>query len=619
MDPAHGYWHEKSSALKIPDRTSQNYEETIKLTMERLLECEEHYPMMKYQLKSKEKSCEKIKDGNKYYLTQSKMELALELFTQGIAYAPLSSKELAKGYANRSAVTYVTGHHQDSLKDIERALKIGYPDDLKAKLYARRAKNLLALDPTMRPEVEEAISQARHWMSAMNFASRKKIENILQELVDIFPTGIEDLNPQKLVFPVPSTNTKILRASDAIAIKYNEQSGRHIVATRNIDVGETVLVHEPYATIITPENLYRYCWHCYKLVMSGIPCHECVNVIYCDENCLNEAWKEHHHIECPIITSMLLNNMKAPEIMGLRMLVKALNEMGSIENLKDQVDKLNLLTDPVNKLLTDGIFDDTKYASVFGLAADTSFLWKLPNYTYQLKSIFILYYLAATTDNIFDGKITDFKDLADDEQALFIGGLLLKHFDIVLLNSCSAQIFRDEDEDEFIRGIMLLPLISLCNHSCFFNMCFHTSGPSVAFNAVQTIKQGEQLTLNYGADFQLHSTEDRRKVLKNRYNFLCNCVACLNNWDPETEFPSLSELSVPEEIMRRFRMAMVEDLENYLSIFNFESKLIVDVSKTLESILKLFKLFEEINISSPCAEMINHRSALVLLYFQGSY
>lgn len=343
MDPAHKYWHEKSSALKIPGRTSQNYEQTIKLTMERLLECEEHYPMMKYQLKSKEKSCEKIKDGNKYYLTQSKMELALELFTQGIAYAPLSSKELAKGYANRSAVTCQTGHHQDSLKDIERALKIGYPDDLKAKLYARRAKNLLSLDPTMRPEVEEAISQARHWISAMNFASRKKIENMLQELVEIPSTRIEDLKLQKLVFSVPSTNTKILRASDAIAIKYNEQSGRHIVATRNIDVGETVLVHEPYATIITPQNLYRHCWHCYKLVMSGIPCHECVNVVYCDENCLAEAWKEHHHIECPIITSMLLNNMKTPEIMALRMLVKALNEVGSIDNLKDQVDKLNLV------------------------------------------------------------------------------------------------------------------------------------------------------------------------------------------------------------------------------------------------------------------------------------
>lgn len=86
---------------------------------------------------------------------------------------------------------------------------------------------------------------------------------------------------------------------------------------------------------------------------------------------------------------------------------------------------------------------------------------------------------------------------------------------------------------------MLLPLISLCNHSCFFNMCFHTSGESVAFNAIQTIKQGEQLTLNYGANFQLHATEDRTKFLKNRYNFLCNCVACFNNWGPDTEFPSL--------------------------------------------------------------------------------
>lgn len=67
-------------------------------------------------------------------------------------------------------------------------------------------------------------------------------------------------------------------------------------------------------------------------------------------------------------------------------------------------------------------------------------------------------------------------------------------------------------------------------------------------------------------------------------------------------------------------MAMVEEIDNYLSILNFKStKSLLDTSKTLESTLKLFKLYEEANIGFPCAEIIDYRSTLILLYFQGSY
>lgn len=90
--------------------------------------------------------------------------------------------------------------------------------------------------------------------------------------------------------------------------------------------------------------------------------------------------------------------------------------------------------------MTDGVFDDTKYASVFGLTSDTSFAWSSPTYTYHLKSIFIVYYLAVTSNNILDKKITDFKDLANDEQALFIGSLLLKHFDINMMNAREVSL-----------------------------------------------------------------------------------------------------------------------------------------------------------------------------------
>lgn len=84
---------------------------------------------------------------------------------------------------------------------------------------------------------------------------------------------------------------------------------------------------------------------------------------------------------------------------------------------------------------------------------------------------------------------------------------------------------------------MLLPLMSLLNHSCDFNMYHYMSGNKIALNAVKMIKKGEQLSIDYGADFQLKPTQERRSFLKARYNFVCNCVACINDWNPNSEFP----------------------------------------------------------------------------------
>ncbi|KAG8042031.1 hypothetical protein G9C98_000022 [Cotesia typhae] len=578
MDPTTDFWVNKCVTCNVPGRTNKDYDAVVQVSIKRLLECEAEHPMLKYQLKCGKKAAIKIKEGNNYYLTQGDNGLALVSYTEGIAYAPLNSKELAKGYANRSAITCEIGLHEDSLKDIERALDIGYSDDLKAKLYVRRARNLLSLNENMRPEVEEAISEARRWASLMTYPQKKKIENILKNIMDVVEKP--DLPDDHLSFTTPSNNSKILRASDAIAIKYNDKFGRHIVATRNIDAGETAFVHESYAAVIVPKHFYRFCWYCLKKVFSGIACHQCVNVIYCDENCRDAAWKEHHHIECPVITSMVLENMKETEFLALRIFVKAFKEMGSIKNLQDHIDKLNSITDPINKLLTDGVFDDTKYASVFGLTSDTSFVWSSPTYTYHLKSIFIVYYLAVTSNNILDKKITDFKDLANDEQALFIGSF------------------------------------------CDFNMCHYMSGNKIALNAVIMIKKGEQLSIDYGAYFQLKPTLERRSFLKARYNFSCNCVACVNDWNPNSEFPSFDELVLSKESMLRILGTVKEDFELDFLILNTvkASDMIVNNnSDRLRGLLKIIKVYDEEKIHYPTSDIVMFKRLVTQTLSSDSY
>ena len=62
------------------------------------------------------------------------------LYTASIALAVSKSEELAAGYANRSALLMHLRKYDDSLRDIDRALKITSFDCLKVKLLCRKAK-----------------------------------------------------------------------------------------------------------------------------------------------------------------------------------------------------------------------------------------------------------------------------------------------------------------------------------------------------------------------------------------------------------------------------------------------------------------------------------------------
>ena len=62
--------------------------------------------------------------------------------------------------------------------------------------------------------------------------------------------------------------------SDSLAIKYNESAGRHAVATENISPGEIVLIEQPLAWTVNPNQSSTVCQNCARQV--------CRVIIYID-------------------------------------------------------------------------------------------------------------------------------------------------------------------------------------------------------------------------------------------------------------------------------------------------------------------------------------------------
>ncbi|KAK0071557.1 hypothetical protein PV326_001111, partial [Microctonus aethiopoides] len=239
-------------------------EEKIKVALRHLSTCGKLVDNQKNG-KSKFRALAYINEGNKKFESLSWEDL-FEIYTKAAMYAEIGSNELARAYGNRSASLYTGGLYEDALIDIERAFAIGYNDDTKTKLYIRRAKCLFALKKEMSPEIDEALADARKWLDKMKKADKKYMRKIL----DKFPEGLLNKTPFKkydynaLLPEPPQDNPKIPGVSDAVELKYSKEFGRHVVATKNIKAGETIMVRRAYATVINARFRHKYCWYCCK-------------------------------------------------------------------------------------------------------------------------------------------------------------------------------------------------------------------------------------------------------------------------------------------------------------------------------------------------------------------
>ncbi|XP_044005680.1 SET and MYND domain-containing protein 4-like [Aphidius gifuensis] len=298
------------------------------------------------------------KIGNKEYTSAKNkkyLRKSIEAYTKSIAFAPVGSSELSLAYANRSAVLFKARLYEDCLLDIERALKAGYPDKLKTKLFLRQSLCFKALKPSSHIETGISMASAMQWLPDLKKYNPKY--NIIKE----YPKMINELKePREIIRYSPeikNDNAIIIGASDAIELKKTEGNNQHIVATRDIKCGEFIYISEPFAAILAIELRFTNCWHCCRQTLAGVPCDNCPNIIYCSERCKKKAWNSYHNIECLVLGSLSKSNgIESGKLMAVKVILKAINSAGDFKELKKIIDNNDSDT---NKefIITNGILD----------------------------------------------------------------------------------------------------------------------------------------------------------------------------------------------------------------------------------------------------------------------
>ena len=295
-------------------------------------------PTSKSEEKNSNESIRLRNQGNRIFIgnrnNASYYIKAWELYSKSVAFAPNNSEELALAFANRSAVLVHLQKYKEALNDIERALGLGYPEHLKVKLLLRKTECLASIGSS---ETSKAYEETLNCLENMSLdsSSMEKLRNKLKDTSKVSNGKIPDESDP--VVPKIIPQNEVPCATDAIAVKYNDEFGRHVVATRKIQPGEILAVEKPYSLILFTENMYTHCAHCLRIAWANIPCEHCVFAVYCSENCKNIAWKKYHDVECPV-TGLLINlEMDTLGLFSMRLAILAVREFDNLKALRAEL------------------------------------------------------------------------------------------------------------------------------------------------------------------------------------------------------------------------------------------------------------------------------------------
>ncbi|KAJ8981121.1 hypothetical protein NQ317_007896, partial [Molorchus minor] len=157
--------------------------------------CKRHNILDKEFLKKEKcnmKSLELRNKGNAMFGAKKDLD-AIKLYTESIAYAENGSSHLGLAYANRSAVLFENRYYEECLKDISRALKNNYPQNLLKKIVGRQKR--------------------------------------AESLRGVNKRSISYCDPPP---DIPNRNPHIASASSCVELKRNSVFGTHIVTTRDV-------------------------------------------------------------------------------------------------------------------------------------------------------------------------------------------------------------------------------------------------------------------------------------------------------------------------------------------------------------------------------------------------
>ncbi|XP_021932938.1 SET and MYND domain-containing protein 4-like isoform X1 [Zootermopsis nevadensis] len=465
---------------------------------------------------------------------------SLALYTQSVVNAPRDSEELSLALANRSAALFHLGAYKECLQDISLALQSDYPTSLHYKLHVRRGQCLAELN---RPKEQiEALQSAQKCLELVKdmplckkASLKRDIETALakassQLSVDSTQNTFDGSEPFQIPVPTYGENERFAYASIALDLRYSEGKGRHVIANRDVKMGDILFVERPYAFVVLPAQYKAHCHNCCRTYVSPIPCWECTMVLYCSEACRQESWDQYHQWECHGGLE-LLHSIGIAHL-GLRVILKA----GPLPKLKGSYMKLQKSLPQLEDTYGD---KEDNYRAVYHLMPHLEDMQHQDLFQYAMTACMLTLYLSQCTD-YFKEEANSLSpaDLLQDRKSVLclVGGVILRHIAQLVCNGhaiTKLDISQPENENQEVLmerqvriATAIYPSASMMNHSCDPNIINSFYNQYLIVRACKDIHEGEEVFNCYGPHFRHMSSPERKDILRSQYFFYCNCRPC---------------------------------------------------------------------------------------------
>uniref|UniRef100_A0A8C5T559 Protein-lysine N-methyltransferase SMYD4 n=1 Tax=Malurus cyaneus samueli TaxID=2593467 RepID=A0A8C5T559_9PASS len=262
--------------------------------------------------------------GNREF-GRCRYQAALRLYSKGSH--TLWQPEVSVCFANRSAALFHLGHYEVCLEDIARAESHGYPDRLLPKVLLRKAECLLCLGRLQ--DAQDALGVLERKIAVDGLVASPTHQTLLKKLNQL---KVKLREKEKCPEPAREAhggiqgkseiweeNDTISGASSSLSLSFDAERGRHLVASRDIVPGQSLLREEAFVSVLCPGESLRlplqdggtawdtgatnadlYCHRCLRQLLAWVPCQGCSYAKYCSQDCAEVAWQQYHRTECPL-------------------------------------------------------------------------------------------------------------------------------------------------------------------------------------------------------------------------------------------------------------------------------------------------------------------------------
>lgn len=439
------------------------------------------------------------RDGDTYF-TLANYRKAMEIYNESLCFAEPGTEHISLGYANRSNCFY-------KLKMYDRCI-----DDI---FLAKKGK----CTPIMIDMLNKCFDKCMEFINEGDVAYAHK---------------------PKLCCPA---NKQIPVFSNSIKIEFDERRGQRVVATENLNAGQTFMVEPVYVGELFTEK-YKSCSICLKYNQNLIPCKDCTVAMFCDGKC--DLYNIHQY-ECTIkqcwfLSDSLEVNTRIPLI---RTILLAMRIFPSID----------VLIKFVERTMASGSLDipkwvdaKSKYQAFLKLKIDEASSDRLP-----------MVYSTYTT-MMEQPKIAEI--FHTEKYRRFLMHLILHHY-LVLGKNNSQQWTTSAQNDEVTDAMttMYLSILkSSFRHSCARNITLYLDNGSLVGKILRPTKKGEELCQTIGLPLP-DAYSVRRRLLWKVFQIKCCCEYCVTRAEHMPEDHSLTVHEDFRSIRELSNAAMDEKLD----------------------------------------------------------